>query len=57
MRKKLISSIVHPRYDVQAVEWRRGLTARGVFERDILRESKVARIQVRKKGVKFEFLI
>ena len=57
MRKKLISSIVHPRYDVQAVEWRRGLTARGEFERDILRESKVARIQVRKNGVKFEFLI
>ena len=44
-------------YDVQAVEWRRGRSAGGEFERDVLRESKVARIQVRKKGAKFEISI
>ena len=46
-------------YDVQAVEWRRGRSAAagGEFERDVLRESKVARIEVRKKGAKFEISI
>ena len=42
-------------YDVQAVEWRRGRSAGGEFRRDVLRESKIARIQVRKNGARFRF--
>lgn len=44
-------------YDVQAVEWRRAQSAGGEFERDVLRESKIARVQVRNNGGKFGFSI